>query len=258
MKRIIICLLLIQVMLWTAVPVFAANQADFTVLTSEKDAAPGDEIVITVKVTVNSTCSSMGFRQQFDSAVFEIVSGECLVQDASLSDFSQKEGAVVLLAEAGKFDRELCQFTLRVKENAPVGETTVSGKCAVRNDAEVLECQLEPATVTIKQPQTEQLPTANTFPSVPADVIEDIVATIKPPEVDVAPDAPTESVTLEQSPTEAETKTTENEVTVPSDAVLTIGADYTIPEKEVPVWLFVAIGVLLVGITGVLVFKKKK
>ena len=250
-RKIIVGLLLLQVLLCAAIPVFAASRADFTVLTSADQAAPGDEIVVTVKVTAGA-CSSMGFRQQFDADVFEVVSGKCLVSNASLSDFSKTEGAVALLETPGTFDGELCSFVLRVKADAPAGTTTVGGKCAVKNGGDALQCELNVGTVTIVAAPTQQ----EKPPAVSSEPTEAVGVTDSTEPQATQPEEETPDTKPEEEPADKDLAPSENDTTA-SD-VLTTGPDYSAPKRELPTGIIVIVGLLLVVIIGVIIWKRKR
>ncbi len=254
MKKIATIALVILLFFCTVIPVFAAGNADFVINLASGQAKPGDEIVVTVAVSMDAECSSMGFRPQFDASVLEIVSGECLIKNAVLSDFSKKEGAAVLLESPTAFNGDLCRFTLRVKDGAPAGTTEVGGKCAAKNGAETLQYSLKSATITIavtdgSVPDNTEETNVSWMPTMPTSV------SVPLPEVDLGQIAPDESQEAETTQTEDKIRET---VAGTEGDTLTIGAMNTIPEREFPVGALVILLLLVAALIGVLIYSRKR
>lgn len=259
MRKIISAVILIMVFFCTVIPVFAAGNAEFTVSVSSDKVAPGDEIVVTVAVSAGSDCRSMGFRPRFDTTALEIVSGECLVKNAIIADFSKQDGTVALLEEATAYDGDLCRITLRVKDDAAPGMLELGGKCAAKNDADALTCNLKSAMITVEEAKSEQKETeAASATSVPEENAPDHqnqatgTPTLPADVVTGALDGVTDTLLTEKDTAEAETEaTTEKEI-------LTVGADYSVPEREFPVGAVLILLVLVAALVGILLYSKKR
>ena len=264
MKKIISLVILIMVFLCTVIPVFAAGNAEFVVSVSSDKVAPGDEIVVTVSLTAGSKCRSMGFRPQFDKASLEIVSGECLVKNAVIADFSKQDGTVALLEEATAYNGDLCRFTLRVKDDAAPGTLELGGKCAAKNDADALTCNLKSAKITVFVAQSEESTSATATSAPDENVVT--MQTIPAEVVDNAVDAVTDAV-LEEKDTEATEKDVasaekdaalaETEAIAETE-ILTSGADYSAPERKFPIGAVLILVVLVAALVGVLVYSRRR
>lgn len=145
-----ICLLLCLLLAGTALISAGAEGPMVFEITAEKsEVLPGDELTFTVTVQSTDTCKSYGLLLEFDSAVFEITGGECTAEGALLGVFDPEKGFAVLLENAGVPGQSLGTFTLRVKENAPAGETVVSGSSSVKNGDDVIASEVKSATLTV-------------------------------------------------------------------------------------------------------------
>lgn len=151
----ILCLLLI---LAAAVPAAAEEGTVFKIIPSQTEAAPGDTLTFTVKVESSGTCKSYGLVLSFDSAVFEMVSGECTAENAALAVFDQTRGFAVMLNAEGNPSGELGSFTLKVKGSAAAGDTVISGESAVKTGSNTLASNVVAATVRISAPAGQTQP----------------------------------------------------------------------------------------------------
>ena len=257
MKKIISVVILTLVLLSTAISVFAAGNAEFVISASSEKVAPGDEIVVTVSLTAGSKCRSMGFRPQFDTTALEIVSGECLVKNAVIADFSKQDGTVALLEEATAYNGDLCRFTLRVKDDAAPGTLELGGKCAAKNDADALTCNLKSAKITVVADQSEESTSATATSAPDENVVT--MQTIPAEVVDNAVDAVTDAVLEEKdtAATEKDAALAETEAIAETE-ILTIGADYSAPERKFPIGAVLILVVLVAALVGVLVYSRRK
>ena len=151
----ILCLLLI---LAAAVPAAAEEGTVFKIIPSQTEAVPGDTLTFTVKVESSGTCKSYGLVLSFDSAVFEMVSGECTAENAALAVFDQTRGFAVMLNAEGNPSGELGSFTLKVKGSAAAGDTVISGESAVKTGSNTLASNVVAATVRISAPAGQTQP----------------------------------------------------------------------------------------------------
>ena len=88
MKRLtaaLICILLLTAMIC---PVFAAGSATMNVSVSKSSAYRGDTIDFTVTISTVENCRSAAFMLNYDTSVFEFVSGKCTLSGTALASFS--------------------------------------------------------------------------------------------------------------------------------------------------------------------------
>lgn len=122
------CLIAFCIVMLLTLPVFAAGSVTATISASDKTVKAGEKVTVTVSAKVD-TCDRGGIEISYDSAVFELVSGEWLLDNTFLTDFStnSKDG-VFAFESATAVSGKVFKFTLKAKDNAPVGKSDVSVK----------------------------------------------------------------------------------------------------------------------------------
>ena len=125
-KRLFLALCLVLVVALTAIPAMAASSVDAWLSADTTTITPGSTVSITVSAEVDN-CGSGGISVSFDSAVFELTGGSCLLSGTDLSyfDASTKDGAFAY-AGSSAISGSAFQFSLKVKDSAPAGSYTVS------------------------------------------------------------------------------------------------------------------------------------
>lgn len=149
MKRLFSILVTLTLVLAMASPVFAAESAQMTISASKSTAVPGETVDFTVSISQVDDCRSGGIVISYDSAVFEYVSGRCLVSGAVMSDFSGGTG-VFAFSEGISLSGDIFQFTLKVRSDAPVATSPVSGSPSVRTGAGQLSCGISGTSITVR------------------------------------------------------------------------------------------------------------
>ena len=125
-KRLFLALCLVLVVALTAIPAMAASSVDAWLSADTTSITPGSTVNITVSAEVDN-CGSGGISVSFDSAVFELTGGSCLLSGTDLSyfDTSTKDGAFAYSGSSA-ISGSAFQFSLKVKDSAPAGSYTVS------------------------------------------------------------------------------------------------------------------------------------
>lgn len=128
MKRKItwlLCLLLTLALV--AVPVMATT-VSISLSAGSTTVNGGDKVTVTVSANVDS-CGSGGIEVSYDSKVFELVSGECLLSGADISyfDASSKDGAFAFSSNTA-ISGKAFKFVLKVKDSASIGSSKVTVK----------------------------------------------------------------------------------------------------------------------------------
>lgn len=138
------------------VSAFAASGMQFTIVADKtKDVVAGDEIKFTVTVESDTPCDQFGVQLQYDSNVFEVVSGVCSVSAVgedgdsvvAIKVFDKGRGFVVSLLEAVTYSGKVGEFTLRVKENASFANTSLTGKTAANGGAKAISTSINEVTI---------------------------------------------------------------------------------------------------------------
>lgn len=132
MKRIVVLMMTVLLL------AFGIASADsVATVTSDADnttVGRGDTIVVTVVLEDSENIKSILFKPVYDSDVFEVVSGEWLLTGAMLSDFDMEKGnAAIAFTNETNPNGEAFTFTLKVKDTAAIGESTISTTAVLKN-----------------------------------------------------------------------------------------------------------------------------
>ena len=105
----------------------------FTLTVSEGPVYRGDTVNVTVSVSKTEHCVTGGFLFDFDTDIFEYVSGETLASGFSAAGISTANGKIAGYFMDGDetLAGEIFQITLRVKEDATFTEHTISGTASL-------------------------------------------------------------------------------------------------------------------------------
>lgn len=147
MKKMLIVFLSLMLLVGMTCPALAASSATVTV-SGPTTVNPGEDVVFTVSVTSVDDCRSGGIVVSYNKDVFEFVSGKCLLSNSFMSDFTDGTG-VFAFAEATDISGKMFQFTLRVKDSAPTGKTTVSCSANIRTESDALSVSVNGCSVTV-------------------------------------------------------------------------------------------------------------
>ena len=150
MKKIFALILFVLLLGAVVSTGFAATETQMTLVPSSTDVVRGQEFTVTVYVSSGKAISSFGFIPYIDDTIFELVSGEVLINDAAISDFSVTDGGAVAFEEARVFSGEAFRYTLRVKEAAPVGKATLSGQAGVSTPTYQVDVKLNTAELSVE------------------------------------------------------------------------------------------------------------
>lgn len=148
MKKILIFVLAFACLLGLALSFGAAQTATVTITPNKSSAYAGDSVIFTVKVTGVSAAKSIGIIPSYDSAVFELVSGEWLVSGSAMSDFSGGTATIAYAASRG-FNENVFRFTLKLKSNAKLGNASVNANVNIKNGNETVNCNVSAGKVTV-------------------------------------------------------------------------------------------------------------
>ena len=125
-KKMILAITLVLALVLSAVPAMAAGSVSAWLSADSTSVSAGSAVTVTVSAEVDS-CGSGGVSVSYDSSVFELTGGSCLLSGADISyfDASTKDGAFAY-ANNQAISGSVFQFTLKVKSNAPGGSHNVS------------------------------------------------------------------------------------------------------------------------------------
>lgn len=152
MRKIIVFLLCVLLVSAAVVSVSAAETATMTITPSKSAANPGDEIAFTVSVSALDACTAAGIILDYDSAVYEMGSWECLVSGAMMPSYDAKTKLLSFANLGNPLSGDIFRFTLKIKSTADLGSANVSGTPYLRNSdgtPEVIEAEVKSASVTV-------------------------------------------------------------------------------------------------------------
>ena len=151
MKKIMVLLLSVLILAGAIMPAMANSITATTTCTTTADSiVRGNTVTVTVSLSNCAKLKSMALTPVYDSNVFELVSGEWLLTDAMLSSFDTKKGNAAIAYSAEKdANGDIFKFTLKVKDTAPFGETSLKVNPVVKNGSVSIECQAAEKIVTV-------------------------------------------------------------------------------------------------------------
>ena len=111
----------------------------------------GDTVTVTVSTSAVEHCVAGGFLFEFDTNVFEYVSGQPLVSDFAGAGISTANGKVTGYFMGGDktVQGEIFQITLKVKEDAAFDSYTISGDPRLIDDEGNLTCVANGITIDV-------------------------------------------------------------------------------------------------------------
>ena len=120
----VICLLLIVTTL--AIPVLAASSVSISLKASSTTVNSGDTVTVTVSAKVDA-CKSGSVQISYSSSVFELVSGEWLIENTIMQSFNvANSNGVFALSESKAISGNVLKITLKVKDSAAIGSSKVT------------------------------------------------------------------------------------------------------------------------------------
>ena len=156
-KKFWLCLLAVVLLCALTLPEMAqaAGTSSISLSTDKDTLSRGDTVTVTVSTSAVDRCVSGGFLFQYDTDVFEYVSGKALVSGFTAAGVSTLNGKIAGYFMGGEKAvlGQLFQITLKVKDTAAFGSYTVSGTPSMMAWVEGVEAsipfQMENTTVTV-------------------------------------------------------------------------------------------------------------
>ena len=151
MKKLI-CLVLCLIIIAASMPaVFAASSV--SAWASQVNAKKGDTVTVYVNLSTTETVKGLGVTVGYDSSVFEYVSYDWTVannqelEGDTMKPFDPVTGSgAVLISPASKPNGEIFCITLRIKNDAPLGDSSVNFGVKVGSDGETVYAN---STITV-------------------------------------------------------------------------------------------------------------
>ena len=138
MKKIITACLCVLLVAALAITAFAAG-VSFSGSASKASLQRGEEVTLSFSVSASEKANSYGLMLEFDSAVFELVGGECTVPGTLVSSFNN--GFAFMFQNPTAYSGAIGTVTLKVKDDAPIAAATVKGNASVKNGSDTVAAE---------------------------------------------------------------------------------------------------------------------
>lgn len=148
MKRAICLCLCLLALAMTAGAALADEAAVIGVHSSGQTLQRGDTVTVTVSLENCGAASTLSITPLFDDTVFSLESGGWLVTDAQTAGFISGT-AYLAYPEDRAIDGDVLTFRLRVLENAPFAEASISCQVSIESTSGPVSCQVSAAAVTV-------------------------------------------------------------------------------------------------------------
>lgn len=148
MKKIISLLVCLVLVFSLSISAFAAGSAKVNSDASADIIKIGDTVIVTVSLSDCAPFKSMALTPNYDKNVFEIVSGEWLLEGATLSDFNGTSAAIAY-ANAVEKSGAIFKYILKVKDNATLKNTTIKTEAVIKNGATSVDSTASSVTVKV-------------------------------------------------------------------------------------------------------------
>ena len=119
-----------------------------TVGADKNEITVGENVVFTVNLNTTEKVASCAFKLQYDTEIFELVSGET-IKDAIISDFSNSIG-VIAFAKPMSVNANVMTFTMRAKATVENSIITCEASIIDENDNNVEDIDLNSVNITVK------------------------------------------------------------------------------------------------------------
>lgn len=134
MKKITSIILSLILVLAMALPVSAAGANVSANLPSE--VKRGDSVTVSVSVSGCENADTGSVAINYDNSKFEITSGGWTISGTQLKDFQTANGdGVFMLSSVGSVNGSILSFTLKAKDTAAIGNTTIGISMSFKNGA---------------------------------------------------------------------------------------------------------------------------
>lgn len=153
---IVLCLLMVAAL---SVAVIAAGTAKFTMTPENKTLERGQQVTLTVSLSNTNVATSYGLKLEYDTDVFEVVSGstsrnvkELLLDEVLATGSFNASRGFALMYYSGKeaaFSGEVGTVTFKVKDNAPMGTYTITGDASIKNGSQTVTATNATAEITV-------------------------------------------------------------------------------------------------------------
>lgn len=148
MKKLLSVILCVLLLAATVVTVSATASAQMTVSANKTTVYRGDTIDFTVNISSVEDCRSAAFMLNYDSSVFEFVSGSCSLSGTSLANFSSGTGTFAY-SSGTTVSGQIFTFRLKVKSDAGFGSHSISANVNTRDSNGAIPTSVNSVGITV-------------------------------------------------------------------------------------------------------------
>ena len=148
MKKLLSVLLCVLLLTAMVLIVSATSSAQMTVSANKTTVYRGDTIDFTVKLSTVEDCRSAAFMLNYDSSVFEFVSGSCSLSGTALANFSSGTGTFAY-GSGTTVSGEIFTFRMKVKGDAGFGSHTISANVNTRDSNGAIPTTVNSVGITV-------------------------------------------------------------------------------------------------------------
>lgn len=162
MKKVWIFLMCLLLITGAALTALAANETTLTVTADQTTVNRGDILTVTVSVSGSDPFTSLGYIFYTESAYFTVTEGRLLAAldlpgEPSIKRFDENGLAVGGWVEdtasttpiAVTLNGAILEMTVKIKEDAPLGDFTITDAVSVKNDKMEKSFSLREDTITV-------------------------------------------------------------------------------------------------------------
>lgn len=148
MKRILSFVCAIVLLGTLAIHVYATDSAKMTISSGSGTCYRGQTMDFSVKISPVEDCRSAAFMLVYDTNVFEFISGSCTLSGTALASFSSGTGTFAF-GSGTDVSGSIFTFTLKVKDNAPVGQYGITANVNTRDSSGNIPTTVNTLSVTV-------------------------------------------------------------------------------------------------------------
>ena len=130
-----------------SMPTYAAEKAQITLSPDKTTVNRGDTVKITVSISGDALCTSVGFFLKYDANAFVLIDGGVTAEETLVNDFNDG-GIALVYKEATRAKGQLGYFVLRAKKDANLSSYSLSGNATVKNASTTISSSVKDTSIS--------------------------------------------------------------------------------------------------------------
>ena len=148
MKRIVGFLVFVLLLVALSMPAYAAEKAQITLAPDKTTVNRGDTVKITVSISGDALCTSVGFFLKYNANAFVMVDGGVTAEGTLVNDFNDG-GIALVYKEATRAKGRIGYFVLKAKKDANLSSYSLSGNATVKNASTTITSSVKATSISI-------------------------------------------------------------------------------------------------------------